>query len=188
MSERGVAGGRSPAAGPRVGLFGAAAARPLDLVEAFLGHDLQAAGMHVVETGRARLTCVEADWRGRVVQLRVAVMPRADAVESFAEALAECDGVIFALAAGGWDEQRAAADAFVAALRRADRPRRVVLFVNEYLAPRLEAAPVPEDLRAALGACREIRGRACWWRHEKSGTDLMREAVDAAIGEPDAGA
>ena len=153
----------------RIAVFGAPVARPMDFAEA-----LMATGFPVKrqesEEGPYRAYVVESD----EVRLIVAVPPRT-AVRATCDALlASCDVAILLVSAGGWREQREAIETLESA--HATRPVPLVRVVNEFAPPRAEADLPPGRFDDAL------RGRLCWWRHEKCGAELAREAVERAVG------
>jgi hypothetical protein len=162
----------------RIGIFGAGVARTLDFVDAFLGGESQWTRSEMEERGTHRVFVADVDHEGRDLRFVVCVPPRNGVGEAFADALASCDAAILVACAAGWEEQAPVVAAFESA--RADRDVPVVRVVNELVPPRLEhAAPdaaFPRDV---------LRGRIGWSRHEKSGTEVTRAAVSAALAAVD---
>ena len=165
----------------RIGILGTPAARPLDFVDAFLGDDIVATRSDAEEDGSRRVFVVEAERDGRPLRLSVAIAPRVRAAEAFAALLGEIDAGLVLVSAGGWPAQAPALEALAAAREGELVHVPLVHVVNEFVPPRLEQDPRPEDWAALLGSATLLRGRICWWRHEKSGSDVARAAVDAAV-------
>lgn len=165
----------------RLAILGAPVARPLDLAEAFLAADLQASRSDCEERGAWRVFVFECVRGGNELRLSVSIAPRTGAAGAFTEILGESDAGIVLVGAGGWREQEGALAA-IASARRAVPTMPLVHVINEFVPPRLEQDPEAAELPALLAADHVLRGRICWWRHEKSGTELARAAVDAALG------
>ena len=165
----------------RIGILGTPAARPLDFVDAFLGADIPATRSEAEEDGPRRTFVVEAERDGVPLRLTVAIAPRRFAREAFEAVLAGSDAAIVLVGAGGWREQEAAVAALAEARRATGDATPLVHVVNSFVPPRLQDDPPEEEWAARLEATTLLRGRFCWWRHEKTGTDLARAAVDAAL-------
>lgn len=164
----------------RIGVFGAPVSRPLDFAEAFLGGDFGASRSDCEEHGAWRVFVIECAWQGRPLALTVSIAPRRGAADAFTHVLKESDAGILLVGAGGWREQEPALQAFDEA-RLAAPNVPLVHVVNEFVPPRLEIDPTAEEAAERLRATRVLRGRLCWWRHEKAGTDLARAAVEQAM-------
>lgn len=164
----------------RIGVFAAPVARPLDFVDAVLGGEIEPRSEDSQESGTHRFVEIDAELDGQALHFVVAIRPRHETEQAFAEALTDCDVAILLVAAGGVEEQRATVAAFrQATAARPDVP--VVEVVNTFLPPRL----VPDDDIATLVPHAAHRGRIVWWRHEKTGSDVARAAVRAAVAACD---
>lgn len=164
----------------RIGIFGAPVTRPLDFVDAFLGGQIETRRSESEENGWWRVFVVECVDDGRELQLRVSIPPRHGAQEAFASALSECDAAILLAGAGGWREQEKTLDAFAVARAAQSRDLPLVHVINDFVPPRLDVDPTADEMAGRLGATHCLRGRICWWRHEKTGTEVARAAVARA--------
>lgn len=152
----------------RVAVFGAPVARPMDFAEALMATGFPVARQES-EEGPYRAYVVESD----DVRLMVAAPPRTGVRATCDALLASCDVAILLVGAGAWGEQSEAIDAFESA--HAARPVPLVRVVNEFVPPRAQ-----RDLPAGRFDD-ALRGRLCWWRHEKRGAELARRALVLAL-------
>jgi len=166
----------------RIGIFGAPLTRPLDFVDAYLGGEWMASRQDAEEHGPFRVTVTEVPHERGDVELIVTIPPRSGVREAFEGVLRTCDAAILLVAAGGWADQQEALEAFESALAGIAPRRPLFVVVNDFLPPRLAPEAACEAAAQGLaGAGPLLRGRICWWRHEKTGTPIARAAVDAAM-------
>jgi hypothetical protein len=160
----------------RVSVLGAPVARPLDFAEAFAAMDPDSELMEE-ESGAFRSFVVVGTLPGGGprVRLSACVAPRNGIAEAFAQELRDCEVAIWLACAAGASEQEAAERAFFAAVEETGVPSFGV--TNDFVPPRL----ADSDELPAITPLSIMSGRLCWWRHEKSGAELVLRALQAAV-------